>query len=66
MSEKLEVRYEGEVLFFPNKKDPIVARFESVYGHPRFPDGERVISSQIVSIANDGTIETLNTIYRPK
>ena len=66
MSEKLEVRYDGEVLFFPNKKDPIVARFESVYGHLRFPDGERVISSQIVSIANDGTIETLNTIYRPK
>jgi hypothetical protein len=66
MSEKLEVRYAGEVTFFPNKKDPIVAKFDRVYGHPRFTDGKCVTSSKIVAIADDGTIETLNTIYRPQ
>ena len=62
---KTTVEYSGEVLFFPNKKEPVAARIEHVYGHPRFEDGKLLITSQIVSVI-DGVIETKNTIYKPR
>ena len=66
MTKKTVVEYDGDVTFLPNKKDPIVARFEHIYGHPRFPDSKCVTSSKIISIADDGEIETINTVYRPR
>lgn len=66
MNEKKIVYYAGEVTFFPNDEEPIVAKFDRVYGHPRYPDGKRLTSSKIVSIADGGVIETLNTVYQPR
>lgn len=63
---KTIVEYSGEVIILPNKADPIVARFEHVYGHPRLADGRPATTSKIVSISPDGVIETLNTIYRQR
>ena len=34
-----------------------------VYDHPRFRDGERVITSTIINELEDGRIETRNTVY---
>ena len=65
MNEMKVVECSGEVTILPNRKDPIVARLESVHGHPYFPPGKRVTTSEIVTISDDGTIETLNTIYKP-
>ena len=39
------------------------ARLFDVTKHPRLGDCESVITSNIVSTSDDGTIETLNTIY---
>ena len=33
--------------------------------HPRFPFGYPVITSEVVQVFEDGSFETLNTIYKP-
>ncbi len=56
-----------------NTKEPMVPRLEGwewyfgslygwVYNHPRFRDGEKIITSQ-VNTFNGFTATTLNTIY---
>lgn len=40
------------------------ARLFDVINHPRLGDCESVITSTIVATSDDGTIETLNTIYK--
>ena len=59
------VFFVGEPRFFdwPNKKDVQVA---SVYGinHPKLGEA-RIRTSQVMEIYDDGSFETLNTMYIP-
>ena len=36
----------------------------NVYGSPKFPDGDRIMTSAIIRWIDDETIETQNTIYK--
>jgi len=50
--------------WLPPPEDCQVACGE-VYGHPKFPDGRRIHTSQIVNFnSKHGIVETLHTFYR--
>ena len=67
MNEKPVVYYVGQPEFW-NWNDDIdqpVARLPFVINHPKLGDCANVRTSVIVRKYFDGTIETLNTFYKP-
>lgn len=35
----------------------------NVYGHPDFPDGEKIITTAVINVISDSVYETKNSVY---
>lgn len=64
---KAVVYYDGkpEFLFWNNDLTKPIARLPMIYGHPKLGHCADVRTSLIKELLRDGTICTMNTIYKP-